>query len=213
MNKRNPLSQYFADVWAGVVTTWLGMKLTLRYCVGKPVTMLYPEERPVVPRGYRGIHVFDEHKCSVCRGCAAACPVDCITIEALGRGKDVFLTRFDIDYSKCLFCDLCTPPCPTEAILMGREFDLAGYTRDDMIVKFARPKTPAEIARHEAYLAQKEAEKKAKLEAAKAADAKKKAEAEKAKAEAEAKSAGEAQSAGETNSNTNENDVAPDAGN
>ena len=31
-NKRHPFLEYFADIWAGIVTTYVGMKLTLRYC-------------------------------------------------------------------------------------------------------------------------------------------------------------------------------------
>lgn len=180
---RNPFTEYFANLWAGIVTTFVGMRLTLHYCLReKPVTMEYPEVRPVVPETYRGIHGFDESKCAVCKACAAACPVDCITIEHIGRGKDAMLTRFDIDYGKCLFCELCTVPCPVEAIFMTTQYDLARPTRNGCVLHFARPKTPEELAAHDAMLAQKEVEKKAK--AAEAAAAKAKADAEKKVAEA-----------------------------
>ena len=127
--------------------------------------MLYPEERPVVPEGYRGIHGFDEAKCHVCGGCAKACPVDCISIESIGKGKDQLLTRFTIDYGKCLFCELCTVPCPTAAIHMTQTYDLAGRTREGCVLALSRPKSAEEIAAHHAMLAAKEAEKKAKAEA------------------------------------------------
>ena len=165
---KSPFVEYFANVWAGILTTYVGMRLTMRYFFRKSVTMEYPEVRPVIPAGHRGLHGFDESKCFICRGCEKACPVDCFSIEAIGRGKDVLITRFDIDYSRCLFCDLCTIPCPNVAIWMSERFDLAGYSRENCTVHFTRPKSAEEIAAHQAMLAKKEAEKKAKLEAAKA---------------------------------------------
>ncbi|HOE95475.1 MAG TPA: NADH-quinone oxidoreductase subunit I [Candidatus Sumerlaeota bacterium] len=185
------MKDYFRNLWAGIVTTWVGMRLTLRYLIKPSVTLRYPEERPVIPAGYRGIHGYGEEKCSVCKSCAAACPVDCITIEQLGRGKDAMVMRFEVDYSRCLFCDLCTIPCPTQCIWLSERYDLAGYTREECRIDFARPKSPEEIAAHEKLLRKKEEEKKAKAAAAAAAKAKKETET-KAAAEASAPQAGDA---------------------
>ena len=91
--------------------------------------------------------------------CAAACPVSCIYIQSVGRGKDALMTQFDIDYTKCLFCDLCTPPCPTECIWMTQEYDLASYSKEDCTINFARTKTEEEIAAHKVLLEKKEEEK------------------------------------------------------
>lgn len=172
----SPFRQYWHDIAQGLVTTYVGMKLTIRYffhyLIGKPVTLLYPEERPIVPAGHRGLHGYDEEKCISCDMCATACPVSCIYITSVGRGKDAMMTQFDIDYTKCLFCDLCTPPCPTECIWMTQEFDLASYSKEDCIVNFARTKTADEIKAHEEELARKEAEKKAKAAAKKTEAAK-----------------------------------------
>lgn len=167
--KRHPFPQYFLNIWSGIWTTFVGMKLTFGYLFRKPVTLLYPEERPVVPEGYRGLHALDEAKCHVCGGCSKACPVNCITVESVGKGKDQLITSFRIDYSKCLFCDLCTVPCPTAAIHMTKEYDAAGRTRQGCTIELARIKSAEEIAVHEAMLAAKEAEKKAKAEADKKA--------------------------------------------
>ena len=135
-----------------------------------------------MPENYRGIHGYEESKCLVCMGCVKACPVDAITVEAVGSGRDALITRFDIDYSKCLFCDLCTGPCPERCIWLSTRYDLARTTREETTVHFARTKTEGEIAAQHAMLAQKEAEKKAKLEAAKK---QKEAEAAAAKKETE----------------------------
>jgi NADH-quinone oxidoreductase subunit I len=169
----NPVRQYFANIWSGIVTTILGMKLTLGYFFSKPVTMEYPEVKPAIPPGHRGLHKFIEEDCIVCRACAVVCPVDCIRIDAQGKGKDVLLTDYEIDYTKCLFCNLCAEACPTDCILLTEKYDLASYRREDCVIEFARVKPPEELAAHAAMLAQKEAEKKAKL-----AEAAKKKEAE-----------------------------------
>jgi NADH-quinone oxidoreductase subunit I len=175
--KRNPVAQYFSEVYQGVATTLLGMKLTLGYFFRKPVTMLYPEARPVVPKSARGLHEFDEEKCLACKQCMIVCPVDCLVIENEGRGKDSLVTRYDIDYQRCLFCNLCCEACPTEALWMTEKWDLASYSRGGLVVRFARKKTNEEIARFRAEFDAKEAEKKRK-----AAEAKKKADEAKAAA-------------------------------
>lgn len=184
MKQRNPFSQYWANVWSGIATTFIGMKLTLGYFFDyvifrKTFTMQYPEERPDVPESHRGLHKLDEKSCLVCLQCAKVCPVDAIKIEAVGRGKDSMLTRFDIDYGKCLFCALCGETCSQSSLTMTKEWDFAGPTREGTTLALIRAKSPEEIKAHEAMLAQKEAERKAK-----AAEAAKKAAEAKAAAEA-----------------------------
>ena len=104
-------------------------------------------------------------RCIACDNCAKACPVDCIYIESEGKGKNAKLTRFEIDYQKCLFCNLCVPPCPVDCIKMGKDFDLTGYTREDMVVPFHLGIRPI---RQKTQVALEDIEKR-KAEAAKAA--------------------------------------------
>ncbi len=136
--KRNPVAQYFANIWQAVNTTRKGMCVTIGYFFRKPITELYPEQKPFVPEDGRGLHVYDEDKCIACKMCMTACPVDCLVIEWEGRGKDALITRYEIDYQRCLFCNLCCEPCPTDCINMTAKWDLSGYTRDDCGVKFHR---------------------------------------------------------------------------
>lgn len=169
---RQAVNKYFSDIALGIRTTYGGMRVTWRNLFRRPVTLMYPEVRPDVAIGHRGIHGFDEDLCISCDMCATACPVDCIYIKSVGRGKDALMTQFDIDYTKCLFCDLCTIPCPTECIWMTQEFDLASYTKEDCTINFARTKTEEEIEIHKKHLDEIEAEKKAKAAARKAKVAK-----------------------------------------
>jgi NADH-quinone oxidoreductase subunit I len=166
--KTSPFGDYLQGVLRGLRTTATGLRITWGVMFEKKATLNYPEERPVVPPGHRGIHGYDEELCISCDMCANACPVSCIYIQSVGKGQDALMTQFDIDYTKCLFCDLCTPPCPTECIWMTQEFDLASYTKDDCIINFAGAKTEAQIEAHKEKLAKLEEEKKAKAAARKA---------------------------------------------
>lgn len=160
-------NQYWFDIYLALKTTAVGMSITGRSMFEKKATLMYPEERPIIPVTHRGIHGFDEDLCISCDLCAAACPVDCIYIQSVGKGKDALMTQFDIDYTKCLFCDLCTPPCPEDCIWMTQEYDLASYSKEDCIMNFARTKTEDEIDAHKIILDEIAAKKKAAREARK----------------------------------------------
>ncbi len=159
--RHRAMLQYFIDIWAGVVTTCVGLKVTFTHMFRPTFTMRYPETRPQIPQTHRGLHAYDESKCIACRLCERNCPVDCITIEMAGRGKDALITRYEVDYSRCLFCNLCAENCPTNCIWLTRHYDWACGERAGCVRRLVRPKTDEEIAQHMAMLAAKEAEKKA----------------------------------------------------
>jgi NADH-quinone oxidoreductase subunit I len=142
---------YFQNIYDTIRSAAVGMRITLKYCFQKTVTVQYPEQRLTFAPRYRGIHEFELNKCIACDLCVKACPVDCIYIDKSGPRridketglvneadpKNGQLLRFAIDYSKCLFCALCTEPCPTDCIHMGKLHDLSSYSRDDVVVEFA----------------------------------------------------------------------------
>lgn len=141
----SPVRSYFHDIWRTIYTILVGMRISLKYCFAKTITLQYPDVAPALMPRYRGFHFFEVEKCIACDLCAKACPVDCIYIEKTGARKidktsgiatGGLMTRYAIDYSKCMFCALCCDPCPTDCIHMGNLHDLSGFTRDDMIVEF-----------------------------------------------------------------------------
>ncbi len=116
-----------------------GMALTFRTMLEKPVTRQYPDERPVVPPVYRGLHALRRHPdgrevCIACGLCAAYCPTGCIRIktsEAPDHTKVV--DTYEIEILKCLFCGYCVEACPVRALAMTQEYELSAYDRDSLL--------------------------------------------------------------------------------
>src|SRR5215813_3673686 len=96
---------------------------------------------------YRGMHVLqrDENgleKCVACFLCAAACPSNCIYIEAAENtetnrvsGAERYAKVYNIDYNRCIFCGYCVEACPTDAITHGHGFELASFNATGLIFR------------------------------------------------------------------------------
>ena len=116
-----------------------GFSVTFRNMFRKTVTENYPHQPVNFQPRYRGIHVLqrDEdglEKCVGCFLCAAACPANCIYIEAAENtdanrisAGERYAKVYNIDYSRCIFCGYCVEACPTDAITHGHGFELATY--------------------------------------------------------------------------------------
>jgi NADH-quinone oxidoreductase subunit I len=79
-------------------------------------------------------------KCVACFLCAAACPADCIYIEAAENteklrisGGERYARVYNIDYNRCIFCGYCVEACPTDAITHGHGFEAASYNTSTLI--------------------------------------------------------------------------------
>ncbi|MFN0242639.1 MAG: NuoI/complex I 23 kDa subunit family protein [Planctomycetota bacterium] len=123
--------EYIRNVWDSVATTLVGMRITGKYLLQKPITVQYPDERLPIPDRYRGIHYLEQEKCIDCLACARACPIDCIEMDAVRHGKELEWISFTLDYQKCMFCELCVYPCPKDCIHMGTEFAFVSFDRSE----------------------------------------------------------------------------------
>jgi len=123
-----------------------GLKVTLRHFFARKVTMQYPEEKWVVPEGYRGAPylVRDQQgntKCVSCQLCEFVCPPKAIKIippgpdgPAADRPNAEKIPReFEINMLRCIFCGYCQEVCPEEAIFLMQDYSLTGLSRQEMI--------------------------------------------------------------------------------
>ena len=156
-------TEYIQNVVRSVKSTLVGMKITGKYLLQKPITVQYPDERLPIPNRYRGIHYLEQEKCINCLACARACPIDCIEMDAVRHGKELEWVSFTLDYQKCMFCELCVYPCPKDCIHMGTEYAFVSYDRSEFNLDLLSFKGMAREAK--VRMLEAEAKKKAKEEA------------------------------------------------
>lgn len=115
------------------------MLLVFLHLFHRRVTVRYPEEKHYLPPRWRGRIVLSRdpdggERCVACYLCAAACPVDCIALQATedehGRRYPEF---FRINFSRCIFCGFCEDACPTYAIQLTPSFEMSEYRRQVMV--------------------------------------------------------------------------------
>lgn len=93
----------------------------------RPFTRKYPHERPAIPEGFRGMHIFNTDLCIGCGLCYRDCPSGAIElIEIGGKKKPIF--HLDL----CIFCYQCAESCPREAIKSSGIFEVASKSRSDL---------------------------------------------------------------------------------
>ena len=124
------------DIRESITSIATGMGITFRHLGKKPVAQQWPDERWVLPDRFRGFVHNDVPRCTACLACAKDCPVDCIYIETIGKGKERQMSRFAIDYNKCIWCSLCTEHCPTDCITMSHDYDHSVYKRERLVYEF-----------------------------------------------------------------------------
>jgi NADH-quinone oxidoreductase subunit I len=105
----------------------------------KPITIQYPEEKVKLAPRWRGRIILardpdGEERCVACHLCSAACPVDCIALQATedehGRRYPEF---FRINMSRCILCGFCEEACPTYAIQLTPDFEMSELERQEMV--------------------------------------------------------------------------------
>lgn len=178
--------EMITTVFRGARSLLSGMGVTIRHFFRKPVTVEYPRKEAPISKVQRNAIVLIEkddigsHNCIACLQCEKICPSNCISITG-SRQEGLAFKRpdtFDLNFALCSECGLCLDVCPTDTLGYSKQYDKAGYSREDFFHDLLDPWKDKE---EQALENLREAERKKKEER----EARRKAEAE-AKARAKA---------------------------
>lgn len=141
------MGNIFKEIANSAVALAKGFSVTFKTMLRPTVTENYPDEPAHIEDRYRGVHVLrrDENgmeKCVACFLCAAACPSNCIYIEAAENTAEQRISAaeryakiYNIDYNRCIFCGYCVEACPCDAITHGHEFEIAAYDTNALVYR------------------------------------------------------------------------------
>ena len=127
-----------------------GLGKTFMHMLGKKFTVDYdgtdrtnPKKFHIPRAGYRGEHYLKKDeaghvKCVACFMCAAACPSECIHIEAEAtppdwKDRERYPKRFEIDMLRCIYCGYCEEACPVDAIALSSTYNIVSETREEKV--------------------------------------------------------------------------------
>ncbi|MEM9159435.1 MAG: NADH-quinone oxidoreductase subunit I [Verrucomicrobiota bacterium] len=122
-----------------------GLTVTFRRMFEEKVTLEYPEQRPSIPEGYRGVPTLvkdpeGREKCVSCQLCEFVCPPKAIRITPGEIADDSDYAHvekgpqeFEIDMLRCIYCGMCQEVCPEEAIWLQNQYSTSGYTRAEFV--------------------------------------------------------------------------------
>lgn len=186
------VKDYFSSLASGIYSLLQGMQVTGKEFITPKITEKYPENRenpPVAERFRACLELkYDSegnHKCIACGMCERVCPNGTISlttkmVDTADGKKKKKLEAYTYYLGSCTFCQLCVSNCPTQAIDFSNDFEQAVFTRDKLVKKLNYLPEKEEPAPSPEELARIQAEREAKIAAAKAAAAAKKAAAEQA---------------------------------
>lgn len=122
-----------------------GLWITLKNLFRPKVTLSYPEQQPVLPRGYRGAptlvkDTLGREKCVSCQLCEFVCPSKAIKVtpgEIDPNSEYAYIEKaprqFTINMLRCIYCGLCQEACPEKAIVLQDTYSLNSTSRADLI--------------------------------------------------------------------------------
>jgi len=75
-----------------------------------------------------GFPVIDFQSCTGCAECVQACPTGALRMDHPSPDREAL----SLSYGLCIQCRECVEACTERAILPGREFEVAAYTREQL---------------------------------------------------------------------------------
>ncbi len=136
------MKKAITEIFVGVKSLAIGMKVTLGQFLKPAVTVHYPHETLKIPPRFRG-HIelvrdpsTGKAVCFACKLCERACPSDCIAVEGakLEGAKKRSVTSYKLDFTKCSLCGSCVEACRDGAIRLSRDYNLAGWNKDEFVM-------------------------------------------------------------------------------
>lgn len=188
------VKDYFSSLGSGIASLLKGMQVTGKEFITPKITEQYPENHDTVkvPDRFRAVLELKydsegRHKCIACGICERNCPNGTISlttkmVDTPDGKKKRKLDTYSYDLGSCTFCQLCVTSCPQDALEFSNDFEQAVFTREKLVRKLNYLPEKEEPAPSPEELARIQAEREAKIAAAKAAAAAKKAAAQAAEA-------------------------------
>jgi len=136
------MKKFISEIFLGLKSLYVGMRVTITEFFKPTVTVHYPHQTLKIPPRFRGhIELVKDPStgraiCYACKLCERACPSDCITVEGakLEGAKKRSVSKYILDFTKCSLCGSCVEACNDGAIQFSREYNLAGWKKEDYIM-------------------------------------------------------------------------------
>ncbi|HIJ00543.1 MAG: NADH-quinone oxidoreductase subunit [Candidatus Methanomethylophilaceae archaeon] len=109
------------------------LKNMIRTTIHRPVTIMYPYEKEWIPDNYRGRPGLVFEKCLGCGICESMCPTTCIEMVEVDDEKLGKVRRPQVNVGRCMMCGYCAEYCPVNAMTVTPDYELAAFTREDLI--------------------------------------------------------------------------------
>ncbi|NLL94453.1 MAG: 4Fe-4S binding protein [Thermoplasmatales archaeon] len=112
---------------------WTVLKHMFKTTIHRPVTILYPYEKEWVPDNYRGRPGLRFDRCVGCGICVRMCPTTCIKLVDVEDDDGNTVKRPQVNVGRCMMCGYCAEYCPMDAMTTTPDYELAEFTREDLV--------------------------------------------------------------------------------
>jgi NADH-quinone oxidoreductase subunit I len=137
--------KYFVNIIVGSFSLIQGLMVTLKNTFRPAVTIQYPTQKLPMAGRFRGLVDLRAEKCIKCYQCVKVCPTGCLSIthkETPEKKKELVTFKYNMEL--CCFCGFCDQICPTQAVYMGKIYEIAVYDREKLKIDLLDNKKYAE---------------------------------------------------------------------